>query len=84
LWYNNISESNIIEECINEYWTLKIILEIIVEKDESGYYVGEVPALPGCFSQGKTIEELKVNIREAIEGWLEVKCPPQTPQKVFA
>jgi predicted RNase H-like HicB family nuclease len=34
--------------------------------------VGEVPALPGCFSQGKTIEELKRNIAEAIEGWLEV------------
>jgi predicted RNase H-like HicB family nuclease len=49
-----------------------MIFKIIVEKDESGYYVGEVPALPGCFSQGKTIEELKVNITEAIEGWLEV------------
>jgi predicted RNase H-like HicB family nuclease len=34
--------------------------------------VGEVPALPGCFSQGKTIEELKRNIAEAIEGWVEV------------
>ncbi|MBA3061687.1 type II toxin-antitoxin system HicB family antitoxin [bacterium] len=49
-----------------------MIFKIIVEKDESGYYVGEVPALPGCFSQGKTIEELKRNIAEAIEGWLEV------------
>jgi predicted RNase H-like HicB family nuclease len=49
-----------------------MIFEITVEKDESGYYVGEVPALPGCFSQGKTIKELKVNITEAIEGWLEV------------
>jgi predicted RNase H-like HicB family nuclease len=29
-----------------------MILEIIVEKDESGYYVGEVPALPGCFYRG--------------------------------
>ncbi len=49
-----------------------MIFRVIVEKDESGYYVGEVPALPGCLSQGKTIEELKVNIAEAIEGWLEV------------
>jgi len=49
-----------------------MIFKIIVEKDESGYYVGEVPALPGCISQGKTIEELKVNITETIEGWLEV------------
>lgn len=51
---------------------MKMIFRVIVEKDESGYYVGEVPALPGCLSQGKTIEELKVNIAEAIEGWLEV------------
>ena len=49
-----------------------MIFRVVVEKDESGYYVGEVPALPGCLSQGKTIEELKVNITEAIEGWLEV------------
>jgi predicted RNase H-like HicB family nuclease len=49
-----------------------MIFRVIVEKDESGYYVGEVPALPGCLSQGKTIEELRVNIAEAIEGWLEV------------
>jgi len=49
-----------------------MIFRVVVEKDESGYYVGEVPALPGCLSQGKTVEELKVNIAEAIEGWLEV------------
>lgn len=49
-----------------------MIFKVIVEKDESGYYVGEVPALPGCFSQGKNIKELKENITEAIEGWLEV------------
>ena len=47
-------------------------LHVIVEKDESGYYVAEVPALPGCLSQGKTYEEAIVNITEAIEGWLEV------------
>ncbi|MFO8019371.1 MAG: type II toxin-antitoxin system HicB family antitoxin, partial [Promethearchaeia archaeon] len=38
-----------------------MIFRVVVEKDESGYYVGEVPALPGCLSQGKTVEELKVN-----------------------
>ncbi|MCX5885089.1 MAG: type II toxin-antitoxin system HicB family antitoxin [Proteobacteria bacterium] len=45
---------------------------VVVEQDESGYYVAEVPALPGCFSQGKTYEEAIANIKEAIEGWLEV------------
>ena len=47
-------------------------LEVIIEKDETGYYVAEVPALPGCFSQGSTFEEAEINIREAIELWLEV------------
>ena len=47
-------------------------LEVVIEKDETGYYVTEVPALPGCFSQGKTMAEAQKNIQEAIEGWIEV------------
>ena len=47
-------------------------LEVLIEKDETGYYVAEVPALPGCYSQGKTLDELKANIKEAIELWIEV------------
>jgi predicted RNase H-like HicB family nuclease len=47
-------------------------LHVVIEQDEEGYYVAEVPALPGCLSQGKTREEAIANIKEAIEGWLEV------------
>jgi len=47
-------------------------LQVIIERDETGYYVAEVPALPGCLSQGKTLAEAKANIREAIVGWLAV------------
>jgi len=47
-------------------------LRVIIEQDEKGYYVVEVPALPGCLSQGRTYEEALENIKEAIEGWLEV------------
>jgi predicted RNase H-like HicB family nuclease len=47
-------------------------LHVVIEKDEAGYYVAEVPALPGCLSQGKTYEEAIANIKEAIQGWLEV------------
>jgi predicted RNase H-like HicB family nuclease len=47
-------------------------LHVVIEQDEAGYYVAEVPALPGCLSQGKTREEALTNIKEAIEGWLEV------------
>ncbi len=47
-------------------------IHVVIEKDEAGYFVAEVPALPGCLSQGKTREEAIANIKEAIEGWLEV------------
>ena len=47
-------------------------LHIRIEQDEAGYFVAEVPALPGCLSQGKTRTEAMENVHEAIEGWLEV------------
>jgi predicted RNase H-like HicB family nuclease len=50
-------------------------LHVRIEQDEAGYYVAEVPALPGCLSQGKTREEAVKNIQEAIEGWLDVMEP---------
>ena len=54
-------------------------VNVIIEKDEAGYYVAEVPALPGCLSQGKTYEEAINNIKEAIEAWLEVMESKQSP-----
>ena len=47
-------------------------LRAVIEKDEDGFYTAEVPALPGCLSQGKTYDEAIANITEAVEGWLEV------------
>jgi predicted RNase H-like HicB family nuclease len=44
---------------------------VVIEKDEDGYFVGEVPALKGCYSQGKTIDELLSNIRDVIEMAIE-------------
>ena len=46
---------------------------VTMEKDEDDYYVVECPSLPGCVSQGKTPEEALANIREAIEGVLELR-----------
>jgi predicted RNase H-like HicB family nuclease len=45
-------------------------IKVLVHEAEEGGYWGEVPALPGCASQGETVEELLGNLREAIEGWL--------------
>lgn len=46
---------------------------------EDGYIVAECPALPGCVSQGKTKEEALRNIREAIQGILEVRQAQKSP-----
>lgn len=40
---------------------------VIIERDEDGYYVGEVPQLRACYSQGRTLDELMANMREVIE-----------------
>ncbi len=44
---------------------------VILERDEDGYFVASVPALSGCFTQGKTLEEVITNIKEAIELYIE-------------
>ena len=46
---------------------------IVIEKDEDGYYVGSVPGLPGCHTQGKSIDQLLERMEEAIALWLEVE-----------
>ena len=55
--------------------------KVMIEKGQDGYFVGEVPALPGCYSQGRTVSELMQNIKEAIELYLEtleeLKAKPQ-------
>ncbi|MCS7338472.1 MAG: type II toxin-antitoxin system HicB family antitoxin [Verrucomicrobiae bacterium] len=40
--------------------------------EPTGGYWAEIPALPGCYSQGDTVEELMQNLREAALGYLEV------------
>ncbi len=44
---------------------------VLIEQDEDGVFVAEVPSLPGCISQGKTRGEALENIKEAIAGYLE-------------
>jgi predicted RNase H-like HicB family nuclease len=45
-------------------------LKVLIHAAEEGGFWAEVPALPGCVSQGETMDELRSNVREAIEGWL--------------
>ncbi|MHB9010002.1 MAG: type II toxin-antitoxin system HicB family antitoxin [Limisphaerales bacterium] len=53
-------------------------LKAIIHESEEGGYWAEVPALPGCVTQGETVEEVTLNLREAIEGWLAVETPEAT------
>lgn len=55
---------------------------VIIERDEDGYYVGEVPQLRACYSQGKTLDELMANMREVIELCLEEQGEEILPEVV--
>ncbi len=46
--------------------------KVIVHTAEEGGYWAEIPALPGCITEGDTWEELTNNLQDAIQGWLEV------------
>ena len=44
---------------------------VLIEQDETGWFVAECPSLPGCVSQGKTRANALENIQEAIAGYIE-------------
>ena len=47
-------------------------IRAIIHPAEEGGYWAEVPALPGCITEGDTMEEVVANLKDAIEGWLDV------------
>ena len=54
-------------------------LHAVIHEAEEGGYWAEVPALPGCVTQGETMEEVKSNLYEAVEGWLLAAEPTEEP-----
>lgn len=61
--------------------------KVIIEKDEDGFFVAQVPALPGCVTQAKTYEQLMRRIQEAIELCLEIELSDKQyrqQKKLFA
>jgi predicted RNase H-like HicB family nuclease len=54
-------------------------IKVVVHEAEEGGFWGEVPAIPGCASQGETLEELITNLHEAIEGCLAVDISEPRP-----
>ncbi len=51
-------------------------IKVVVHEAEEGGYWAEVPAIPGCATQGETFEELLTNLYEAVEGCLSVDVEP--------
>jgi predicted RNase H-like HicB family nuclease len=54
---------------------------VIIEKDEDGYYAAEAPDLKGCYTQGKTLEEIMGDTREVVELCLEAEKGREFPKK---
>ena len=60
--------------CVIEEWGNNMAgreFYVVIEKDEDGFYVGEAPQLRGCYSQGRTLDELMENMKEVIQLCLE-------------
>jgi predicted RNase H-like HicB family nuclease len=56
-------------------------LKVVLEPSDEGGYTVYVPSLPGCISEGDTLEEALTNIREAIDLYLEEEEPITLPEK---
>ena len=54
---------------------------VIIEEDEDGWYVSEVVGLPGCHTQGKTIDQLMERTKEAIRAYLKSSEEPEISGK---
>jgi predicted RNase H-like HicB family nuclease len=61
----------------NEELHLPRQFDVIIERDEDGYYVASVPQIPGCHTQARSLDEVTLRIREAIELCLEVEGTPE-------
>lgn len=47
-------------------------IKAIIHPAEEGGYWAEIPVLPGCITEGDTLEEVTTNLQDAVEGWLSV------------
>jgi predicted RNase H-like HicB family nuclease len=51
--------------------------DVVIERDEEGYYIASVPQLPGCHTQARSLDEVTQRIREAVELCLEAADAPE-------
>lgn len=60
---------------MNKRIAAPLTFTVLIEQDEDGFYVATVPALKGCYTQAKTLEELYPRIREVVALCLEEETP---------
>jgi predicted RNase H-like HicB family nuclease len=51
--------------------------DVVIERDEEGFYVASVPQIPACHTQARSLDEITQRIREAIELCLDVEGVPE-------
>jgi predicted RNase H-like HicB family nuclease len=62
--------------------TQSMQVKVVVHEAEEGGFWAEVPALPGCVSQGETMDEVLAHIREAIQAWLATEPPVESGEEL--
>lgn len=60
---------------------MKTVYNVLIEKDEDGWFVSEVVGLPGCHTQAKSLDELMKRTKELIAEYLEAKKGKQIQEK---
>jgi predicted RNase H-like HicB family nuclease len=53
--------------------SMKYSFTIVIEQDEDGIYIAKVPDIPGCYTQGRTVEQVMERIKEAIQVCIEAE-----------
>jgi len=77
LWFNHQIAPRQSARRVTHEWAIILAgvptkIKVVVHEAEEGGYLAEVPAIPGCATQGETFEELLKNLYEAVEGCLSV------------
>ena len=65
----------------SEYQVMRFV--VTITRDEDGMFIAECPSIPGCVSQGKTVEEAEMNVQDAIKECLEVRAEKGLPLTVM-
>lgn len=61
----------------------KRVFNVLMERDEDGFYVATVPDLPGCHTQARSLDELERRVREAVFLYLEASAEEIPPELEF-